>query len=61
MTPRELLEFLGQARGLADGRLGDRIEAVIAQCNLQSVAEKSIYKLSKGYRQRIGMAQVLLH
>ncbi len=61
MTPRELLEFLGQARGLADGPLGERMEAVIAQCNLQSVAEKSIYKLSKGYRQRVGMAQVLLH
>ena len=48
-------------RGLTDGRLADRMEAVIAQCNLQSVAEKSIYTLSKGYRQRVGMAQVLLH
>ncbi len=61
MTPRELLEFMGEARGLADGRLRNRLEAVISQCNLQAVAEKSIYKLSKGYRQRVGMAQVLLH
>ena len=61
MTPRELLQFLGQARGLADGRLRNRMEAVIAQCNLESVAEKSVYKLSKGYRQRVGMAHVLLH
>ena len=37
------------------------MEAVIAQCNLEAVVEKSIYKLSKGYRQRVGMAQVLLH
>ena len=61
MTPRELLEFMGHARGLADGRLRDRLDAVISQCNLQSVTDKSIYKLSKGYRQRVGMAQVLLH
>ena len=37
------------------------MDAVITQCNLRSVTEKSIYKLSKGYRQRVGMAQVLLH
>ena len=61
MTPRELLRFLGQARGLANGRLRERIEAVIAQCHLESVTEKSIYKLSKGFRQRVGMAHVLLH
>lgn len=61
MTPRELLEFMGEARGLADGRLRARMDAVISQCNLESVAEKSIYKLSKGYRQRVGMAHVLLH
>jgi ABC-2 type transport system ATP-binding protein len=61
MTPKEFLEFMGHARGLVDQHLHDRMEAVIGQCNLESVAEKSIYKLSKGYRQRIGMAQVLLH
>tara|TARA_Y100000588_G_scaffold395255_2_gene521919 strand:+ start:8657 stop:9490 length:834 start_codon:yes stop_codon:yes gene_type:complete len=61
MTPREFLEFIGHARGLEDHHLHNRIEAVIEQCNLESVTEKSIYKLSKGYRQRIGMAQVLVH
>ncbi len=61
MTPNELLRFFGEARGLANGALGGRIDAVIDQCNLQAVVDKSIYKLSKGYRQRVGMAQALLH
>lgn len=61
MTPLELLRFFGEARGLADGRLAARIDSVVAQCNLSAVLEKSIHKLSKGYRQRVGMAQVLLH
>jgi ABC-2 type transport system ATP-binding protein len=61
MTPLELLRFFGQARGLSKRRIQERIEAMVVQCNLQAVLEKSIHKLSKGYRQRVGMAQVLLH
>ncbi len=61
MTPLELLRFFGEARGLSKTRLRERIEAVVSQCHLEAVLEKSIYKLSKGYRQRVGMAQVLLH
>ena len=61
MTPLELLRFFGGARGMPRPRLKERIEAVVDQCNLQTVLEKSIHKLSKGYRQRVGMAQVLLH
>ena len=61
MTPHALLRFFGEARGLTGKRLQERIEAVVAQCALEAVLEKSIHKLSKGYRQRVGMAQVLLH
>jgi ABC-2 type transport system ATP-binding protein len=61
MTPLELLRFFGEARGFSKRRLNDRIEAVVEQCQLNAVLEKSIHKLSKGYRQRVGMAQVLLH
>ena len=61
MTPLSLLQFFGRARGLEGVRLRARIEEVVARCALQSVIEKSIRKLSKGYRQRVGMAQVLLH
>ena len=39
----------------------DRIEAVVDLCDLSSVIYKPINKLSKGYRQRVGMAQALLH
>ncbi|MCI0676346.1 MAG: ABC transporter ATP-binding protein [Phycisphaerales bacterium] len=61
MTPRGLLEFAAEARGLDKGRRQERIKAVIAQCALETVAGKAIGKLSRGYRQRVGMAQVLLH
>ncbi len=61
MTPLELLRFFGAARGLENGRLSSRIDAVVEQCGLDAVIEKAIHKLSKGYRQRVGMAQVLLH
>ena len=61
MTPRTLLEFFANARGLSPQRKRQRIEAVVELCALGSVIGKAIGKLSKGYRQRVGMAQVLLH
>ncbi len=61
MTPLSLLQFFGEARGMTPGRLRDRIEAVTTLLSLKGVLEKPIYKLSKGYRQRCGMAQALLH
>ncbi len=61
MTPLALLRFFGRARGLTGARLSARIDDVVHRCALHSVIEKSIRKLSKGYRQRVGMAQVLLH
>jgi ABC-2 type transport system ATP-binding protein len=61
MTPLELLRFFGEARGMSKIRLRERLDAVVEQCSLGTVLEKSIHKLSKGYRQRVGMAQVLLH
>jgi ABC-2 type transport system ATP-binding protein len=61
MTPRALLEFFAAARGLNGASRRQRIDAVIQQCALGSVVGKAIGKLSRGYRQRVGMAQVLLH
>jgi ABC-2 type transport system ATP-binding protein len=61
MTPLGLLRFFGRARGLEGERLRERLDSVIARCALEAVIEKPIHKLSKGYRQRVGMAQVLLH
>lgn len=61
MTPRTLLKFFGQARGMSRRRLNERMDAVIDRCRLETVIGKPVGKLSKGYRQRVGMAQVLLH
>jgi len=61
MTPHSLLNFFADARGLTGSRKRQRIDAVIELCALGSVIGKPIGKLSRGYRQRVGMAQVLLH
>ncbi len=61
MTPRSLLRFFGNARGMSREQIDERITAVVDLCQLGSVIGKPIGKLSKGFRQRVGMAQVLLH
>src|SRR5688572_22490772 len=61
MTPRSLLEFFADARGMDAKRKKQRIDAVVDLCALGAVIGKAIGKLSKGYRQRVGMAQALLH
>ena len=61
MTPRSLLQFFGKARGMSREQIEERMAAVIDLCKLGSVIGKPIGKLSKGFRQRVGMAQVLLH
>jgi ABC-2 type transport system ATP-binding protein len=61
MTPRSLLQFFGKARGLSNELIEDRLGQVIDLCKLGTVIGKPIGKLSKGFRQRVGMAQVLLH
>jgi len=61
MTPHSILKFLGQARGLNASELSNRLEFVADKCSLENVWGKSIGKLSRGFRQRVGMAQALLH
>jgi ABC-2 type transport system ATP-binding protein len=61
MRVREFLEFCAAARRLRGARRRARLDAVVAQCGLGEVRERLIGHLSKGYRQRVGIAQALLH
>jgi gliding motility-associated transport system ATP-binding protein len=60
-TPYSLLEFFADARGMNPQYKKERIGAVIDLCALGSVIYRPISKLSKGFRQRVGMAHALLH
>ena len=61
LNVKEYLDFVADARSLRGERKKERIEWVIEECGLQSVLYRNIDKLSKGYRQRTGLAQAILH
>ena len=54
------LRFVAKARGVPRIETAAQLDRVIAACHLEAVVRKEIYKLSKGYRQRLGLAQALL-
>lgn len=60
MTPYEYLEFVGSAKGLRGDRLYKAVEAVIDRTGLTAYADRLIKNLSKGYRQRVGIAQAII-
>ncbi len=59
-TPVEYLKFVGAAKGLKGMELAQQVEEVIDQTKIGSVRHKLISALSKGYKQRVGIAQALL-
>ena len=61
MTPLSFLSYVGDARRLDRAFLNERLDYVARMCSLKDVWHKPIGKLSRGYRQRVGMAQALLH
>jgi ABC-2 type transport system ATP-binding protein len=61
MTVRGYLEFVARIKGVRSGARRAEIDSVIERCGLASVVGRTIGKLSKGYQQRVGIAQALLH
>lgn len=59
-TPLEYLTFVGEAKGLRGKRLCEEIDGVIKSAGIEEVCGRLIGTLSKGYRQRVGIAQALL-
>ena len=59
-TPMEYLKFVAQAKGIKGPELNTQIEEVISQTKLNNVKNRRISQLSKGYKQRVGIAQALL-
>ena len=55
------LQFVGKARGLQGALLRERTDWVVQRCGLAPMYRKLIRELSKGYRQRVGLAQALIH
>ncbi len=61
MTPKSALNYLAQVRRIRGGHKTERMDFVCEKCDLKEVWHKPIGKLSRGFRQRVGMAQALLH
>jgi len=61
MRTAEYLTFVGRLKGLSGGELRQRVDAVCERCAVTDVKEKLLGKLSKGYRQRVGLAQAIVH
>lgn len=59
-SPMEYLRFVGEAKGLRGDALNAQIEDVVQQTGIASVRNRRISTLSKGYKQRVGIAQALL-
>jgi ABC-2 type transport system ATP-binding protein len=61
MTVRDYLEFVGRLKGIAGSELAARVDSVIDRCSIGGVRGKLNSQLSKGYKQRVGLAQALIH
>ncbi|UCC17919.1 MAG: ABC transporter ATP-binding protein [Dehalococcoidales bacterium] len=61
LTPEEILSYLGKIRGMKGNYLKQRIKEVIEQVRLEQWNKQRIEKFSRGMKQRLGLAQALLH
>ncbi len=61
MRTGEYLTFVGKLKGLSGSVLRQRVDTVCERCAITDVRNKLLGKLSKGYRQRVGLAQAIIH
>jgi ABC-2 type transport system ATP-binding protein len=61
MRVREYLKFRARLKGLGWARSRSRVDTVLIQCSLTEVSHRIIGQLSKGYKQRVGLADALVH
>jgi len=61
MTVAEYLAFVGRIKGVSRRDLKGRLDDIVEKCAVGNVRNRQIGKLSKGYRQRVGLAQALIH
>ncbi len=61
MTTRAFLTYAARLRGLDAARARRRVDEVVEQCALQEYVEVLLGKLSRGFRQRVGLAQAIIH
>ena len=56
----QYLRFVAKVKGVPSAEIKSELDRVVSACKLETVIQREIYKLSKGYRQRVGLAQALL-
>jgi len=61
METAEYLSFVGKLKGLSGSELSRRVDFACERCAVTDVRKKILGKLSKGYRQRVGLAQAIIH
>jgi ABC-2 type transport system ATP-binding protein len=61
MTVEGFLHFVARIKGISAGQRNEKVDAAIKRCQLSEKRKDTIRKLSKGYRQRVGIAQAIVH
>jgi ABC-2 type transport system ATP-binding protein len=61
MNVLDYLEYSARLQGMADGVIPGKVKEMVGVCGLEDVRHKDIGELSKGYRQRVGLAQAMIH